>query len=134
MGHNLFKHLVEGDDSEFIELSRAPISAVVEGQANTAEDLLRSLDPDVEISDADLVRTRSAFVTLTDPKINHVEKVDAVLELKVPAAVKHLAGMLTQYDWDYVNQAKQIRAYVVSELLETSANPDPKVKLQAPLS
>jgi hypothetical protein len=53
------------------------------------------------------------------------------MTLRAPPAVRHLAGMLTQYDWNYVEQAQQIRGFVVARLVEHSRSPDPKTSLPA---
>jgi hypothetical protein len=39
--------------------------------------------------------------------------------------------MLTQYDWEYVEHAKELRGYVVAKLLEESKHPDAKIRLRS---
>jgi hypothetical protein len=39
--------------------------------------------------------------------------------------------MLTAYDWEFVNQAKQLRGYAVAKLLEECENPNSNIRLKA---
>ena len=39
--------------------------------------------------------------------------------------------MLTAYDWAFVEQAKELRGYAVSQILEETKHPDAKVRLKA---
>lgn len=55
----------------------------------------------------------------------------AVLALKTPAAVQHHVAMLSQYDWDFVEQAKELRGFVVAKLLEETKHPDARIRLRS---
>ena len=39
--------------------------------------------------------------------------------------------MLTAYDWEFVQQAKELRGYTVAKLVEETQNPNPNVRLKA---
>ena len=39
--------------------------------------------------------------------------------------------MLTAYDWAFVEQAKELRGYAVSQILEETKNPDTRYRLKA---
>ena len=39
--------------------------------------------------------------------------------------------MLTAYDWEFVQQAKEIRGYAVSKLLEECESPNANIRLKA---
>lgn len=54
-----------------------------------------------------------------------------LLQVSTPAAVKHLVGMLTAYDWTFVEQAKELRGYAVAQLVEETKHPDAKIRLRA---
>jgi hypothetical protein len=78
---------------------------------------------------ADTSLARAAFAAAfagseSDHKAN-------VLALKTPAAVQHHVTMLSQYDWDFVEQAKELRGYVVSRLLEETKHPDARIRLRS---
>jgi len=54
-----------------------------------------------------------------------------LMKVTAPAAVKHLVGMLTAYDWTFVEQAKELRGYAVAQLVEETKHPDAKIRLRA---
>lgn len=39
--------------------------------------------------------------------------------------------MLTAYDWEFVQQAKELRGYAVAQILEETKHPDAKIRLKA---
>jgi hypothetical protein len=45
--------------------------------------------------------------------------------------VQHLVGMLSAYDWEFMEQAKELRGYAVSQILEETKHPDAKIRLKA---
>ena len=59
------------------------------------------------------------------------EQRKALVQIKTPAAVRHLTGMLTAYDWEFVEQAKELRGYAVAQILEETKHPDAKIRLKA---
>jgi hypothetical protein len=72
---------------------------------------------------------QQAFSALTTQTPEEQRK--ALVQLKTPAAVRHLTGMLTAYDWEFVEQAKELRGYAVSQILEETKHPDAKIRLKA---
>ena len=89
-----------------------------------------SVDSDSSTEDDVAQRVaRSAFTALTAGDPANAKK--AVLALKVPDAVNRAVGMLTAYDWAFVEQAQNIRSYIVTSLLEESKNPKAEVRLKA---
>lgn len=74
---------------------------------------------------------RDAFSKITLAHAAPNEITDALLSVKTPEAVRHLTGMLSAYDWEFVEQAKNIRGYAVAKILEETKNPDPKIRMRA---
>lgn len=133
----MFEHLLS---PEFDDLREVDAPALLAAQAGTADVLLHAQgsdwftqmgSPEHVLTDAGRNAARKAFATVLRPDAPEAEKKATILALKVPAAVKHLAGMLSQYDWDYVEQAKELRGYVVANLLEESKSPDSRIRLRA---
>lgn len=54
-----------------------------------------------------------------------------VLALRTPEAVQKVIGMLSAYEWNFVEEAQRIRGYIVKGLLDETANPKPEVRLKA---
>lgn len=84
------------------------------------------------IKEAEQRAARAAFAAIT---VNHQgddAARAALIEIKTPAAVRHLVGMLTAYDWEFVERAREIRGYAVAQLLElTAPNKQDKTRLTA---
>lgn len=52
--------------------------------------------------------------------------------LKTPESVKRVVGMLSSYDWQFVEESQRIRGFIVTKLLEEAEeHPDAKVRLRA---
>jgi hypothetical protein len=116
-------------DPDFTPLRQAEIGALLGAQAQTT---LVDFDDNADVlASLDREAAQNAFAAVTAAGVPQEAQIQAVTALRVPAAVRHLAGMLSQYDWAFVEQAKEIRGYVVAELLEMTKSPDPKVKLKA---
>ena len=59
-------------------------------------------------------------------------KRDNLKNLKTPESVKRVVGMLSTYDWQFVEESQRIRGFIVTKLLEEAEDhPDAKVRLRA---
>jgi hypothetical protein len=74
-------------------------------------------------------QARQAFQALTTQTPE--EQRATLVKMKTPEAVRHLTGMLTAYDWEFVEQAKELRGYAVAQILEETKHPDAKIRLKA---
>ena len=73
---------------------------------------------------------RQAFVAMTTT--TPAPDAHALLnKLDTPPAVRHLVGMLTAYDWEFVQQAQQLRGYAVAKILEECEHPTASIRLKA---
>lgn len=73
---------------------------------------------------------RKAFNTVTT-NADTTEQKASLAELKTPAAVRHLTGMLAAYDWQFIDMAQQLRGYTVAKLLEETKSPNANIRLKA---
>ena len=73
---------------------------------------------------------RKAFNTITT-NADTTEQKASLAELKSPAAVRHLTGMLAAYDWEFIEMAQQLRGYTVAKILEETKSPNANVRLKA---
>lgn len=116
----------------FTPIEKASPSQVLAAQVETGN-FLESLgvpaDDEVHAS-AQVAAAQEAFRGLIadqdDPKVKN-----KLLRVQTPQAVRHLVGMLTAYDWEFVEQAKELRGYAVSKILEETGHPDAKIRLRA---
>jgi hypothetical protein len=117
------------DDSEgFVPAGKMSPAEMVDAQVETT-DWLKSLGAaDDMATDLDAKAARNAFGSMvTANPQTHA----ALAEIKTPAAVQHLVGLLTAYDWEFVQQAKELRGYTVAKILEETNNPTASIRLKA---
>lgn len=106
--------------------------ALLDAQANTA-DWLQALGapaPGEAERLAAASTAQAAFQAIVTQDTTPAQRA-ALVALKTPAAVRHLTGMLTAYDWEFVEQAKEIRGYAVSQLIEETKHADARIRLRA---
>jgi len=108
-----------------------PIQAL-DGKINTS-DWLKSMgapDKEVVVSELEKTQARETFTALT----TNAPTADAhamVSKLETPQAVRHLTSMLTAYDWEFIQQAKELRGYAVAKILEECEHPTASIRLKA---
>jgi hypothetical protein len=124
----MLEHLL---NPEFQDAHKVSTPTLLSAQASTADLLLQLGSPEHVIEEDEAHKAREAFAAVTSPDAPQTITTGAVLKLRTPEAVKHLAGMLSQYDWDFVEQAKELRGYVVAKLLEETRHPDAKIRLRS---
>jgi hypothetical protein len=136
----MLEHLINGEfEPDVVNVATAmplPFSdaapaAIIDAQVQTA-DWLKELElDDAEAeSKADAQAARQSFASLVtgQPPQNTQQ---ALANVKAPAAVQHLVGMLTAYDWAFVEQAKELRGFAVAKILEEVEHPDARIRLKA---
>lgn len=74
--------------------------------------------------------SRDAFAAMTSTTSIAAQKL-ALTSVDTPEAVKHLVGMLTAYDWNFVEQASELRGYAVAGILEETRHPEARYRLKA---
>lgn len=74
---------------------------------------------------------REAFTSMVVDSGNSDETRARMAELKTPAAVQHLTGMLLAYDWEFVKLAKELRGYTVAKIVEETQSNNPNIRLKA---
>ena len=105
---------------------------VIDAKVNTVEWLkgLGAADTETVVNQAEVQAARASFTNLISSapaEITH----EHLTQIKTPAAVQHLVGMLTAYDWEFVHQARELRGYTVAKLLEECENPNANIRLKA---
>lgn len=134
---SMFDHLVQFNPEptppgHMTPLEKAGPDEVLAAQVATSswlEELGAPPDDEV-IADIEKADARKAFGTLTT-NTTTLEQKAALAQLKTPEAVRHLTGMLSAYDWEFIEQAKELRGYTVAKLVEETTNANPNIRLKA---
>jgi broad-specificity NMP kinase len=134
----MLEHLIDfepevSDNSHgFVSLEKSTPSQTVDAKVNTLDWLqqLGAVDTDTKADELDTQHARKAFANLvsaTPDEITHT----SLAQVKTPQAVRHLVTMLTAYDWEFVERAKELRGYTVAKILEECENPSASIRLKA---
>lgn len=115
----------------FTPLEKASPENLIDAQLETANWLENLGLTDEKVKDQAATTTaRAAFAAITTGTTpGNIQ--NALTSMKTPAAVQRLVGMLTAYDWEFVQQAKELRGYTVAKLLEETENPNANIRLKA---
>jgi hypothetical protein len=138
-GLRMLDHLIDFDPEVFEHTSHAALSAeraspeqLLDAKIATNDWLtkLGAVDSAAIAGPLDAQAAQTAFTNIISaaPAENTAL---AVANVKTPAAVQHLVGMLTAYDWEFVNQAKELRGYVVAQLVEETKSTNANIRLKA---
>jgi hypothetical protein len=116
----------------FMKLDAASSEEVLSAQVETQAWLKElGVETDEELAtNKEKTAAREAFGAIATVA-DDTDTKEKLVALKTPAAVRHLVGMLTAYDWEFVQQAKEIRGYTVSQLLEETKSPNANIRLKA---
>jgi hypothetical protein len=128
----MLEHLLVANPADFLSLEEATPNEVLSAQYATTKALEElGVLPDDEIERKTYEDTaKNAFLAMTAHLPAHEQK-HALAKLEVPDAVKELVGMLTAYDWAFVEQAKELRGYAVAKITEETVHPDARIRLKA---
>jgi len=124
----MLEHLL---NPEFQDTQKVSTPTLLSAQATTADLLLQLGSPEHILEEDDAHKAREAFAAVTSPHAPKDVTAEKLLRLRTPEAVKHLAGMLCQYDWAFIDHSKELRGYVVAGLLEESKHSDAKIRLRS---
>lgn len=136
----MLEHLIHGEfhpdvvdmtAATLLPFDKADPTTTIDAKVKTA-DWLKDLgldDEEIETK-ADAQAARKSFASLvTGQSVATTQQ--ALTSVKAPAAVQHLVGMLTAYDWAFVEQAKELRGFAVAKILEEVEHPDARIRLKA---
>ena len=136
----MLEHLIHGEfHPEVVDATAAQVTpfdkaeptTTIDAKVKTAQWLkdLELEDEEIETK-ADAEAARKSFASLvTGQSVATTQQ--ALTSVKAPAAVQHLVGMLTAYDWAFVEQAKELRGFAVAQILKEVDHPDARIRLKA---
>ena len=135
----MLEHLIYGEfhpevvdaTAEVLSFEKADPATTIDAKVKTAQWLkdLELDDEEVETK-ADAEAARKSFASIvTGQSVATTQQ--ALANVKAPVAVQHLVGMLTAYDWAFIEQARELRGYAVAQILEEVKHPDARIRLKA---
>lgn len=135
----MLEHLIDFEPEVYPHTPDAALSAdkagpekILDAKIATNDWLLQlgAVDSEEITKPLDIQAAQNAFTNIVAAAPPEKTAV-AIANVKTPAAVQHLVGMLTAYDWEFVNQAKELRGYVVAQLVEETKSTNANIRLKA---
>lgn len=117
------------DSAPFTPTESLTPAQTLSAQIKTSEWLSQFQDEDDEIlSEAQQEKVVDAFNALTtqDPRAKQ-----RLLELDLPEEIKSAVGMVTAYQWKFVEQAESLRSMSVAKIVKETDHPDARIRLKA---
>ena len=122
--------VLDTPDEGFVTLKKADASLLLEAKIRTADWLkeLGAADDEEIITGAEKQQASEVFHALTTASDQAKQ---AVTGLTTPPQIKALVGMLTAYEWQFVEEAQRLRSMAVAKLVEETEHPDARIRLKA---
>jgi len=135
------QHLVSAAEADFVpenisgDNSFTPLDPLTPAQTLSAQhktsQWLKSLteEDDEILTEAQEEKTTSAFNALVTADPSAKQK---LLQLDLPHEIKSAVGMVTAYQWKFIEQAEELRSMAVSHIVkEIQHHPDARIRLKA---
>jgi hypothetical protein len=117
------------ENTPFDPLDSKNATETFSAQIKTSKWLESFADEDEEIlSEAEEKKVVDAFNAMTtrDPRTK-----EKLLNLDLPEEIKSAVGMVTAYQWKFVEQAEELRSMAVSHIVKEVSHPDARIRLKA---
>lgn len=111
------------------KLSPSELLAAQAGAASWLAELGVKDDTEV-VEEEQRANARTAFASMVSGA-SPADQRAALMKLNVPVAVQAMVGMLCAYDWEFIQQAKEMRGYAVHKILEDCEHPEARHRLKA---
>lgn len=116
-------------DTTFDPLENKNATQTFSAQIKTSQWLSQFDEEDEEIlSEAQQQKVANTFNALTqnDPRAK-----ERLMQLDLPEEIKSAVGMVTAYQWKFVEQAEELRSMAVSHIVKEVSHPDARIRLKA---
>jgi hypothetical protein len=120
---------VLSDSTPFTPAESLTTAQTLSAQHKTSQWLKDFEDEDDEIlSEAQQEKVVDAFNALTtsDPRAKQ-----KLMQLDLPEEIKAAVGMVTAYQWKFVEQAEELRSMAVANIVKEVQHPDARIRLKA---
>jgi hypothetical protein len=120
---------IMSESSSFTPAESLTTAQTLSAQHKTSQWLSQFEDEDDEIlSEAQQEKVADAFNALTtsDPRAKQ-----KLMQLDLPEEIKAAVGMVTAYQWKFVEQAEELRSMAVANIVKEVHHPDARIRLKA---
>ena len=130
--HLLYTPDVSADpEPGFTPVERLDSGKLYDAKVGTADvfERLGAIDDDEISAVRSEEQAANAFTALIG--MDEQARLKAVGAINLPSAVKSSVAMLTQYQWNFVAQAAELRSMAVSKIVAETDNPNAGIRLKA---
>jgi hypothetical protein len=85
-------------------------------------------EDEATLTETQEAKTTDAFNALIRSDPNAKQK---LLELDLPEEIKTAVGMVTAYQWKFIEQAENLRSMAVTHIVKEVSHPDARIRLKA---
>lgn len=136
----LLQHLITADEADYVPtpevgppdltpLEKLSPAETFNAKIKTTSFLEEIVADDEEIiSEASETRAVEAFGSFIT---NAPDAKQKILELQLPEEVRSSVAMLSQYQWEFVKQAEELRSMAVAKIVKETDHPDARIRLKA---
>jgi hypothetical protein len=136
----LLQHLITADEADYVPtpetenkdftpLDKLSPAETLNGKIHTADFLSEiTADDEETISEASETRALEAFSAVIAQSPDAKQK---ILALQLPEEVRTSVAMLSQYQWEFVKQAEELRTMAVAKIVKETDHPDARIRLKA---
>jgi len=136
----LLEHLVTADAADYVPTPEeslsgfTPLEKLSPAETLNAKihttDFLKDITADDEEKITEAVETRAveAFSSFIS---NAPDAKQKILELQLPEEVRSSVAMLSEYQWQFVKQAEELRSMAVAKIVKETDHPDARIRLKA---
>jgi hypothetical protein len=116
-------------DPAFTPLDSLTPAQTLSAQKKTSDWLAQFEDEDDEVlTKAQEEQVADTFNALVRSDPNAKQR---LLELDLPEEIKAAVGMVTAYQWKFVEQAEELRSMSVAKIVKETEHPDARIRLKA---
>jgi hypothetical protein len=116
-------------DAGFDPLEDLTPAQTLNAQYKTSQWLAAFQDDDEDILNE--ARQEKVVDTFNSLVANDSSAKRKLLELDLPDEIKSAIGMVTAYQWQFVEQAEELRSMAVSHIVKEIQHPDARIRLKA---
>ena len=136
----LLQHLLTAEEADYVPnieanpegltpLEKLSPAETLDAQIKTASFLEGICEADnAVISEASETRAVEAFSAILAQSPDAKQK---ILEMQLPEEVRSSVAMLSEYQWQFVKQAEELRSMAVAKIVKETDHPDARIRLKA---
>lgn len=122
---------IDAGQGDFVPLEQLDAPQTLGAQKQTADWVSQFSDEEEDkeiLTNAQQQQVANAFAALTT---NSPDAKNQLLSLQVPEEIVNAVAMVSGYQWQFVQQANELRSMSVAKIVKETEHPDARIRLKA---